>query len=114
MLIVCASLLIPVIIILSFLYFEVQADRIIVRQGVACLNKAYESSLKKRVFLAEEISDIYVEGKKIVWIKLEDGNFLSFSLDGCFRKNEIIGLIYEFRAQIKGYEQQYVNNIDRQ
>ena len=98
-----------VLILYTTLYFEVQADRIIVRQGVFSRNKAYESSFRKRVFMFEDINDITVEGKKIVWVKLKDGNSVSFDINGCFCKNKIIGLIYEVRAQIKGYEQQYVN-----
>ena len=83
-------------------------DTIIVNQGVCSLNKAYESSFKQRIFLFEDIKDITVEQKKIVWIKLKDGNTVSFTIISCFHRDEIIGLIYEVRAQIKGYEQQYI------
>jgi len=107
-LISCTSVFILVDILLFPLYFTVQSDSIIVMQGVFSRNRAYESSFKKRVFIFEEIEDITVEGKMLVWIKLKDGNSITFSIQGCFRKNEIIGLIYEARAQIKGYEQQYI------
>lgn len=101
--------LVLVTIFLFPMYFEVQMDRIIVRQGVWSSNKSYESSgYKKRVFMFDDIKDIEVEGKKVLRIYLKDGNNVGISIMGCIRKNEIIGLIYEVRAQIKGYEQQYI------
>ncbi len=54
------------------------------------------------------ILDICVEQRKIVWITLKDDTSISIPIQGRFRRNEIIGLIYEVRAQIKGYEQQYI------
>ena len=104
-----SGLIVLVAIFLFPMYFEVQMDRIIVRQGVWSSNKSYESSgYKKRVFMFDDIKDIEVEGKKVLRIDLKDGNNVGISIMGCIRKNEIIGLIYEVRAQIKGYEQQYI------
>ncbi len=104
-----SGLIVLVAIFLFPMYFEVQMDRIIVRQGVWSSNKSYESSgYKKRVFMFDDIKDIEVEGKKVLRIYLKDGNNVGISIMGCIRKNEIIGLIYEVRAQIKGYEQQYI------
>ncbi len=106
--IVGSIVIVSVLILCLTRYFEIQEDRIIVNQGVCSLNKAYESSFKQRIFLFEDIKDITVEQKKIVWIKLKDGNTVSFTIISCFHRDEIIGLIYEVRAQIKGYEQQYI------
>ena len=104
-----SGLIVLVAIFLFPMYFEVQMDRIIVRQGVWSSNKSYESSgYKKRVFMFDDIKDIEVEGKKVLRIYLKDGNNVGISIMGYKRKNEIIGLIYEVRAQIKGYEQQYI------
>lgn len=107
-LIVAGTSLVVINIIISFLYFEIQSDRVVVRQGVFSRNRAYESNFKKRVFIFDDIKDIEVEGKKVLRIYLKDGNNVGISIMGCIRKNEIIGLIYEVRAQIKGYEQQYI------
>jgi len=106
--IVGSIVIVSVLILCLTRYFEIQEDRIIVNQGVCSLNKAYESSFKQRIFLFEDIKDITVEQKKIVWIELKDGNTISFTIISCFHRDEIIGLIYEVRAQIKGYEQQYI------
>ena len=107
-LIVAGTSLVVINIIISFLYFEIQSDRVVVRQGVFSRNRAYESNFKKRVFMFDDIKDIEVEGKKVLRIYLKDGYDVGISIMGCIRKNEIIGLIYEVRAQIKGYEQQYI------
>ncbi len=107
-LIVDAVLFSIIDLLMFFLYIEIQEDRVIVRQGVFSRNRAYESSFKKRVFMFDDIKDIEVEGKKVLRIYLKDGNNVGISIMGCIRKNEIIGLIYEVRAQIKGYEQQYI------
>ena len=107
-LIVDAELFSLIDLLLFFLYIEIQEDRVIVRQGVFSRNRAYESSFKKRVFMFDDIKDIEVEGEKVLRIYLKDGYNVGISIMGCIRKNEIIGLIYEVRAQIKGYEQQYI------
>lgn len=107
-LIVDAVLFSIIDLLMFFLYIEIQEDRVIVRQGVFSRNRAYESSFKKRVFMFDDIKDIEVEGEKVLRIYLKDGNNVGISIMGCIRKNEIIGLIYEVRAQIKGYEQQYI------
>ncbi len=107
-LIVDAVLFSIIDLLMFFLYIEIQEDRVIVRQGVFSRNRAYESSFKKRVFMFDDIKDIEVEGEKVLRIYLKDGYNVGISIMGCIRKNEIIGLIYEVRAQIKGYEQQYI------
>ena len=105
LLIASGIVLIIIGIIIFPLYLEVQSDRIVTRLGVFSQNKAYESSFKKRIFMFDELLDIYVENRKILRLQLQDGTFVSVSLGGFFNKNEIIGLVYEVRAQIKGYEQ---------
>ena len=110
LLLVCDLVLIVVAIILFPLYLEVQSDRIITTLGVFSTVKKLESSFKKRVFMFDDISDICVEGRKILRIYFKDGNQVGISIDGSFRKREIISLVYEARAKIKGYEQQYVTN----
>ena len=99
-------LIISVLLMLS-IFLEVESDRIVVR-GVASINKAYDSTFRKQIFMFDDIKDIEVEGHKILRIYLKNGYNVGISLTGYFRKNEIIGLIYEVRAQIKGYEQQYI------
>lgn len=90
-------------------FLEIQTDRIIAR-GTNSLNKAYNRSFKKCVFIFEDINDVYVEANKIFWICLKNGDNVSIPLNGHINKKEIIGLIYEVRAQLKDYEQQYVTN----
>ena len=108
LLIACLTITVIISIPCSLLYIEVQSDRIVTRLGVGSLNKAYQSSFKKRVFMFDDMIDICVEGRKILRICLKDGSNVGISIDGFFKKNEIIGLIYEVRAQIKGYKQNYV------
>ncbi len=105
--IIFGSITISSAILFFIQYFEIQNDRIIVR-GANSLVKNYDSSFRKFVFMFDEIKDICVEQRKIVWITLKDDTSISIPIQGRLRRNEIIGLIYEVRAQIKGYEQQNI------
>lgn len=102
--IVIGTLLIAFVPIVILQFFQVKSDRIIAR-GTNSLNKAYNRSIKKCVFMLDTLTDIYVEADKIIWLCLKDGTNVSISLGGFFKKREIVGLIYEVRAQIKGYTQ---------
>lgn len=108
-LIVCSAVLMFCAPIGVIQYIEIQSDRIITR-GSNSLNKAYNRSFTKCVFMFNDILDISVAAEKAIWIQLKDGSNVTVALGGFFKKKEITALIYEVRAQIKGYEQQYVTN----
>ena len=81
--IVIATLIAP-------MYFEVQEDRIVVFQAVFSTSRMYRSSFKKRIFMFDEITDIY----------FNDGNRVWFAVERLFIKKQIEELINGIKNQI--------------
>lgn len=102
---VCGSGIFLVMLLILPLYVEIKDDRIVASCGIGSPNKKYRSSFKKRVFMLDDMSDISVEGGKLIWIHFKDGNSVSIPLVGILQKTKLTGLVYEVRAQVKGYKQ---------
>ena len=106
LLIVCGSGVAVGILVLFPLYLEVQDDRIVTRLGVTSLNKKYRGSFKKHVFLFDDLRDLYMEeDKKTVHLTFKGGESATFSIAAFVKKEEIIELLYEARAQIRWFDQ---------
>ncbi len=92
--IVIATLIAP-------MYFEVQEDRIVVFQAVFSTSRMYRSSFKKRIFMFDEITDIYLyENNTEIVICFNDGNRVWFAVERLFIKKQIEELINGIKNQI--------------
>lgn len=82
-------------------YFEVKADRIIIRHGLSSFNKKYRSSFKTRIILINEINSIDLsDWEKAIVINLKDANSIYFPISGYFHHSEIVKLVYDIKKQL--------------
>ena len=92
--IVIATLIAP-------MYFELQEDRIVVFQAVFSTSRMHRSSFKKRIFMFDEITDIYLyENNTEIVICFNDGNRVWFAVERLFIKKQIEELINGIKNQI--------------